>query len=133
MELRPLYKGSKGKCEQHKGRCQEEKKEEEVVETNKSRIRPVSDWRCRGQAGAMKALQRLVWSLIFLLFGMHLVKAEEQASQVKQRMSEKDLYQIHQFEVPRMRKKMWQWVTCERGKVEETSGQKGYRKEKQPG
>ena len=33
-----------------------------------------------------KASQRLVLS-----FGMHLVKAEEQASQVKQRMSEKDL------------------------------------------
>ena len=35
------------------------------------------------QAGVMKALQRAVWSLIFLGFGMHLVKAEEQASQVK--------------------------------------------------
>ena len=39
----------------------------------------------------MKALQRVVWSLIFLGFGVHLVKAEEQ---VQQRMSEKDLYQI---------------------------------------
>ena len=27
MELRPLYKGSKGKWERHKDRCQEEKKQ----------------------------------------------------------------------------------------------------------
>ena len=39
----------------------------------------------------MKAIQRVVWSLIFLGFGVYLVKAEEQGSQVKQRMSEKDL------------------------------------------
>ena len=77
--------------ERHKGRCQEEKKKEEAVKTNKSKTRPVSNWRCRGQAGVMKTLQRVVWSLIFLGFGVHLVKAEEQGSQVKQRMCEKDL------------------------------------------
>ena len=101
MELRPLYKGSKEKWERHKGRCQEEKKkQEEAVKTTKSKTRPVSNWRCQRQAGAMKALQRIVWSLIFLGFGVRLVKAEEQGSQVLQRMSEKDFYQIHQGDVP---------------------------------
>ena len=55
---------------------------------NKSKTKLVSCWRCHRQAGAMKALQRVVWSLIFLGFGVHLVKAEEQGSQVQQRMDE---------------------------------------------
>ena len=91
MELRLVYKGSKEKWERHKGRCQEEKKEEDAVKTIKSETRPVSKWRCQRQAGAMKALQRTVWSLIFFGFGVRLVKAEEQGSQVQQRMSGKDL------------------------------------------
>ena len=98
------------------------------MKTNKSKTRPVSNWRCQGQAGAMKALQRKVWSLIFLGFGVHLVKAEEQGSQVQQRMSEKDFYQIPQVDVPWMRKKMLHWETCEGEKVEGTL----QRKEKQP-
>ena len=48
---------------------------------------------CQRQVGAMKALQRAVWSLIFLGIGVHLVNAEEQGSQVQQRMSEKDFNQ----------------------------------------
>ena len=39
MELRPLYKGSKGKWEQHKGRCQEEKKDEGIVKMNQEQGR----------------------------------------------------------------------------------------------
>ena len=35
-------------------------------------------------AGSMKALQRVVWSLIFLIFGVHLVNAEQQGNQVQQ-------------------------------------------------
>ena len=118
MELRPLYKGSKGKWEWHKGRCQEEKKKK-AVKMNKCKTRLVSNWRCRGQAGVMKALQRVVWSLIFFGFGVHLVKAEEQGSQVKQRMSERDLYQVLQVDVPWMRKNILQWETCEGRRVEE--------------
>ena len=57
-----------------------------MVKTNKSKAKPVSSWRCQRQAGAMKALQWVVWSLIFLGFGAHLVIAEEQGSQVQQRM-----------------------------------------------
>ena len=74
------------------------RREERRVNTNKSKTRPVSNWCCRGQAGVMKALQREVWNLIFLGFGVHLVKAEEQGSQVKQRMSEEDLCQIHRVQ-----------------------------------
>ena len=71
--------------ERHKGRWQEEKKKE-AVKTNKSKTRPVSNGRCRVQAGVLKALHRVIWSLIFLGFGVHLSKAEEQGSQVKQRI-----------------------------------------------
>ena len=78
IKLRPVYKGSKEKWERHKGGCQEEKKEEEAVKTNRSKTKPVSNWRCQRQAGAVKALQRTVWSLIFLGFVVYLAKAEEQ-------------------------------------------------------
>ena len=44
--------------------------------------------------GVMKALQRVAWSLIFFVFGVHMVNAEEQGIQVQQR-SKKDLGQIH--------------------------------------
>ena len=98
MELRPLYKGSKGMWERHKGRCQEEKKKEEAVKKYKSKTRPVSNWRCRGQAGVMKALQRVVWSLIFLVFGVDMVKAEEQGNQA-QISGEKNLYPIPRVDV----------------------------------
>ena len=70
------------------------KEEERIVRTNKSKTKPVSSWRCLHQAGAMKALQRVAWSLIFLGFRVHLVKAEELGSQVQQRMSEKRLIKL---------------------------------------
>ena len=41
----------------------------------------------------MKALQRVVWKLVFLVFGVHLVNAEEQENQA-QIMSEKNPYPI---------------------------------------
>ena len=40
-----------------------------MVTTNKNKEKPVSSWRCQRQAGSMKALQRAVWSFIFLVFG----------------------------------------------------------------
>ena len=70
-------------------RCQGKMEDEGIVKTNKSNTKPVSSWRCQRQVGAMKALQRVVWSLIFLGFGVHLVNAEEQGSQVQRRMIEK--------------------------------------------
>ena len=76
IEFRSLYNGSKEKWEQLRSRCQEEKKEEGIVKTNKSKTKPVSSWRCQRQASAMKALHRVVWSLIFLVFWVHLVNAE---------------------------------------------------------
>ena len=78
-------------------RCQGEEEEEGIVRTNKSKAKPVSSWRCQCQAGAMKALQRVVWSLIFLVFGVHLVNAEEQGNQA-QIMSEKDPYPTPQVD-----------------------------------
>ena len=59
-------------------RCQDKEEEEGTVRTNKNKGKPVSSWRCQRQAGTMKALQRVVWSLIFLMFGVHMAKAEEQ-------------------------------------------------------
>ena len=44
------------KWERPRSRCQE--KGEEIVKTHKSKTRPVSNWRCQRQAGALKALQR---------------------------------------------------------------------------
>ena len=66
-------------------RCQE-KEGEGIVRTDKSKAKPVSSWRCQRQAGSVKALQRVVWSLIFLVFGVHMVNAEEQGIQVQQRI-----------------------------------------------
>ena len=58
------------------------------METNKSKVKPVSSCCYQRKAGSMKALQRVVWSLIFLVFGVHMVNAEEQGIQVQQRTEE---------------------------------------------
>ena len=58
----------------------------------------------------MKALQRAAWSMIFLLFGVRMATAEEPEIQA-QKMSEKDLYPIHQVDLPW--KRMHSWGTCE--------------------
>ena len=71
-------------------RCQERKKEEDTVKMNKSKAEPVSSWCYQRQAGSMKVLRRVVWSLIFPVFGVCRAKAEEQGSQA-QKMGEKDL------------------------------------------
>ena len=88
------------------------------VKTSNSKTKSVSSWRCQRQAGAMKALQRGVWSFIFLVYGVHSVKAEEQGSQVQLRMSEKYFYQIHQVNFPWTR--MLHWGTSEGESVEGT-------------
>ena len=69
MELRPLHKSSKEKCEQHKVRCQEEKKDEGTVKMNKSKANSINSWFYQRQAGSIKVHRRVVWSLIFLVFG----------------------------------------------------------------
>ena len=63
----------------------------------------------------MKALQHEVWSLIFLVFVVHLVNAEEQGNQVQQGI-EKDLCPTPQVDF--RWKRMLHWGTCE-GKGEE--------------
>ena len=59
-------------------RGQEKQEEEGIVKTSKSKTKPVSSWCCQRQAGAVKALQRVVWSLIFFVFGLHSVNAKEE-------------------------------------------------------
>ena len=53
----------------------------------------------------MKALQRVLWSLIFLGFGVHMVNAEEQGIQVRQ-MNGKELYPNHRVENDSRRRRM---------------------------
>ena len=43
---RPRSKGTE-KWERPRSRCQEEKKEEGIVKTNRSKAKPVSSWRCQ--------------------------------------------------------------------------------------
>ena len=57
-------------------RCQE-KKEGRRVKESKSKVKPVSSWCHQRQVGSMKALQEVLWSWIFLRFGVRMVKAEE--------------------------------------------------------
>ena len=57
----------------------------------------------------MKALQRVVWSLIFFMF-VRMVKAEEQGIQA-QKSSEQDLYPIPQVDL--RWKRVHSWGTCE--------------------
>ena len=73
------------RMEHFQGRCQEEKKEERTVKMNKSKVKPVSSWSYQRKAGSLKALQRVAWSLIFLVFGVRMVNAEEQGVQALQR------------------------------------------------
>ena len=42
--IEPLNKSPTEKWEQHKGRCQEEKKDEGIVKMNKSKAEPISSW-----------------------------------------------------------------------------------------
>ena len=82
-------KGSK-KVEQLRSRCQEEMKEERIVKMNKSKAEPVSSWCHPRQAGSIKMHQRVVWSLIFLVYGVCLVKAEVQEEQASKEIERED-------------------------------------------
>ena len=88
---------SEEKCEKVRGRCKEEKKEEGTVKMNKRKVKPISSWCYQHQVGSMNALQRVLWSLIFLVLGVCMAKAEESEIQAR-KMSEKDLYPIHQVD-----------------------------------
>ena len=90
MDLRPLHKSSTEKWEQPKGRCQEEKKDEGTVKMNESKAEPVSNWSCQRQAGSIKVHWRVVWSLIFFVFGVHLVKTEVQEDQPHKGIARED-------------------------------------------
>ena len=81
MPLPMLSSKGSWKVEQFRGRCQEEMKEEGIVKMNKSKTESVSSWCYQRQAGSLKVHRLVVWSLIFLLFGEHLAKAEVQEDQ----------------------------------------------------
>ena len=90
-------------------RCQEEMKEG-TVKMNKSKAEQISSWCSQRQAGSMKALQRVVWSLIFLVFGVHIVNAEEQENQVHRGIA-REVYPTLQVDV--QWKRMHSRETCE--------------------
>ena len=99
------------------------------MRTNKSKAKPVISWLCQRQAGSMKALQRVVWSSIFLVFGVLMVSAEEQGVQVQQRI-EKDLGQTPRGVEVRWKRMHscecyeWKWykrVFCKNEKKRETA------------
>ena len=92
--LRPLL--PLHKCQE----CQEENKDEETVKMNKSKAEPVSSWCQSCQAGSTKLHQRAVRSLIFLVCGVYLVKAEVQEDHAR------DVHPDRQDGLPGMRKGM---------------------------
>ena len=96
-------------CSKGTEKCQE-KEEEGIVRTNKNKGKPVGSWRCPRQACSMKAPPRVVQSLIFLVFGVHMVSAEEQEVQAQHRIK-RDLGQIPRGVDVRW-KRMPQWNTC---------------------
>ena len=96
IDWRLFYERSEEKSEHFRSRCQEEKQEEGTVKTNESEVKPVSSWCYQRQAGSMKALQRVVWCLISLVFGVHVANPEGKGSKKIQ-----------------VRKRMPHWETCE--------------------
>ena len=98
--------------------CHGHRKEEETVKMNESEAELVSSWCYQRQAGSVKALQRAVWSLIFLVFGVCRAKVEEPEIQA-QKMSEKDFYPNHRVDV--RWKGMLSWITCEWKWMKESS------------
>ena len=100
-------KGSK-KVEQLRSRCSEEMKEEGIVKMSKSRAEPANCWRCPRQAGSIKVHQRVVWSLIFLVYGVCLVRAEVQEEQASKEIERED-HPDHQDEPLWIKKTMKMW------------------------
>ena len=75
---------------------------------NKGKAEPVSSWCYPRQAGSIKMRQRVVWSLIFLVYGVCLVKAEVQEEQAS-KVIEREDYPGHQEELLWMKKTMTMW------------------------
>ena len=98
-------------------KCQEEKKDEETVNMNKSKAETVSSW-CRScQAGSIKLHQRAVWSLIFHVYGVYLVKAEVQEDHAR------EVHPDRQDGLLGMRKGMTMWeIWCRKPKRKKLPG-----------
>ena len=73
--------------------------------TGPSKAEPVSSWCYQRQAGSIKVHQRVVWSLIFIVFGVHLVKAEVQEDQANKEIV-REVHPDHQDGIPWMKKRM---------------------------
>ena len=116
-------KGSK-KVRQFRGRCQEEMKEEGIMKMNKSKAESISSWYHQRQAGSIKVHRRVVWSLIFVVFGVFLAKAEVQEGQAHKGIA-REGHQDLQDGAPWMRKGKTIW--------EKWCLKKKRKKEKQPG
>ena len=78
------------------------------MKMNKSKAEPVSSWCYPRQAGSIKMHQRVVWSLIFLVYGVCLVKAEVQEEQASKEIERED-HPGHQDELLWMKKSMTLW------------------------
>ena len=75
---------------------------------NKSKAEPVSSWCDPRQAGSIKIRKRVVWSLIFLVYGVCLVKAEVQEYQANKEIERED-HPDHQDELLWMKKTTTLW------------------------
>ena len=87
---------------------------------NKSKTKPVSSWRCQRQACAMKALQRVVWSLIRVLGVLGEGGGAENSGAAKDERNRPSSNSHVDF--PWKRKLRWE--TCKGERVEGTMCQK---------
>ena len=78
------------------------------MKMNKSKAEPVCSWHCPRQAGSFRVHQRIVWSLIFLLFGVNLAKAEVQEDEAH-KVIEREAHQDLQDGTPWMKKTTTKW------------------------
>ena len=79
------------------------RKEGGTVKMNKSKAEPVSSWCYQRQAGPIKVHRRVVWSLIFLVYGVYLIKAEVREDHAR------EVHPDHQDGVLWMEERMTMW------------------------
>ena len=102
--IQQKFKESGAVQEQVPGREREEK----IVKRNQNKVEPVSKWHCPRQASSFKVHRRVVWSFIFLLFGVYQAKAEVQVDQTHKEIA-REAYQDLQDGNPWMKERMAIW------------------------
>ena len=109
------------------------KEDGETVKMNKSKEEPVSSWCYQRQAGSIKVHRRVVWSLIFIVFRVYLVKAEVQEDQAHKGIA-REVHPDLLDDIPWMRKRMTMWEEwCLKQKRKKNSQRKGPNGKKQTG